>query len=403
MALVECKECGAQISDNAATCPQCGDVIKEPKAKFSFLDALSKISIPVVLSVAGTVITILTFFSQDEDRKMEQTRKLIADAFDKDPLKQQYCIFYVDHLLASGRISPQMTVSVLSTVAANSSNDPVRLEALRMMPRLLEQKRYEADLKPLLVRGIPGLIPSTSELEVLRRELMLDLQTLVEGDDALRGPLIAELSSLDQRWTLINRNAGTSPDPKQVRVGLELKLALLSLVQGYPRAQEVAAGLVDLARSSSEFSKFAADQLDSLRMVSPRAALRVVAGSAIQSLEKGTPLLQPAGQTGQRSPSVFIVAAEEPQRAQAEQLAQRLTQNGLAVQAVDVLGASKELKWKAPEQLEIRFSGGDKEVSFQKKLAKVVEDVSGAAPKLVAVSSSVEVDPGSYEVWLPRR
>src|SRR5947208_7516591 len=92
---------------------QCGDVIKEPKPTFSLLDALSRISIPIVLSVAGTVITILTFFSQEEDRKMEQTRKLIADAFDKDPLKQGYCIFYVDHLLASGRISPQMTVSVL--------------------------------------------------------------------------------------------------------------------------------------------------------------------------------------------------------------------------------------------------------------------------------------------------
>lgn len=151
MALVECKECGAQISDNAATCPQCGDVIKEPKSTFSLLDALSRISIPIVLSVAGTVITILTFFSQEEDRKMEQTRKLIADAFDKDPLKQQYCIFYVDHLLASGRISPQMTVSVLSTVAANATNDHVRLDALRMMPRLLEQKKYEAELKPLLV------------------------------------------------------------------------------------------------------------------------------------------------------------------------------------------------------------------------------------------------------------
>src|SRR4051794_11798650 len=116
MALVECKECGAQISDNAATCPQCGDVIKEPKPRFSPLDALSKISVPVLLSVAGTVITILTFFGQEEERKMEQTRRLIADAFDKDSIKQQYCIFYVDHLLASGRISPEMTVSVLSTV-----------------------------------------------------------------------------------------------------------------------------------------------------------------------------------------------------------------------------------------------------------------------------------------------
>jgi hypothetical protein len=61
----------------------------------------------------------------------------LADAFDKDPIKQQYCISYVDQLLASGRISP---VSVLSTVAANSTSENVRLEALRAMPRLLEQK-----------------------------------------------------------------------------------------------------------------------------------------------------------------------------------------------------------------------------------------------------------------------
>ena len=74
---------------------------------------------------------------------MEQTRKLLADAFDKDPIKQQYCIFYVDHLLASGRISPEMTVSVLSTVAANATNENVRLDALRMMPQLVAQQTYQ--------------------------------------------------------------------------------------------------------------------------------------------------------------------------------------------------------------------------------------------------------------------
>jgi len=62
MALVECKECGGQISGNAATCPNCGDVIKEPKPPFSLLDLIHKISIPVVLSLAGTMITIFTYF-----------------------------------------------------------------------------------------------------------------------------------------------------------------------------------------------------------------------------------------------------------------------------------------------------------------------------------------------------
>jgi rRNA maturation protein Nop10 len=129
MAMVECKECGGEISQNADTCPHCGDVIREPKPKFSLVDLIHKISVPVVLSVAGTMITILSYFSMEGERQMEQTRKLLADAFDKDPIKQQYCIFYVDHLLASGRISPQMTVSVLSTVAANATNDQVKLDA----------------------------------------------------------------------------------------------------------------------------------------------------------------------------------------------------------------------------------------------------------------------------------
>jgi rRNA maturation protein Nop10 len=122
MAMVQCKECGGQISQNADTCPHCGDVIKEPKPKFSLVDLIHKISVPVILSVAGTMITILTFFSMEGERQMEQTRKLLADAFDKDPIKQQYCIFYVDHLLAAGRLSPEMTVSVLSTVAANATS-----------------------------------------------------------------------------------------------------------------------------------------------------------------------------------------------------------------------------------------------------------------------------------------
>jgi len=54
--MVECKECGGQISQNADTCPHCGDVINVPKQKFSLVDLIHKISVPVVLSVAGTLI-----------------------------------------------------------------------------------------------------------------------------------------------------------------------------------------------------------------------------------------------------------------------------------------------------------------------------------------------------------
>ena len=229
MAMIECKECRGQVSQNADTCPHCGDVINEPKPKFSLVDLIHKISVPVVLSVAGTLITILTYFSMEGERQMEQTRKLLADAFDKDPIKQQYCIFYVDHLLASGRISPQMTVSVLTTVAANATNENVRLDALRMMPELLEQRNYQEELKPLLVRRISSLIPNLTEVEVLRKRVMLDIQTLVEADESYRKPLIAELSSLDRSWSLINNKPEGNLDQKEIRVGLQIKLALLAL------------------------------------------------------------------------------------------------------------------------------------------------------------------------------
>jgi zinc-ribbon domain len=399
MALVECKECGAKVSENAATCPNCGDVIKEPKPKFSLVDLIHKISVPVVLSVAGTMITILSYFSMEGERQMEQTRKLLADAFDKDPIKQQYCIFYVDHLLASGRISPQMTVSVLSTVAANATNDSVRLDALRTMPQLLEQKKYEQELRPVLVRSISSLIPSMTEVEVLRRQIMLDIQTLVEADESYRKPLINELLGLDRSWSFINNKPGGNPDQKQTRIGLQIKLALLSLTPDYHHAQEIASGLVDLAKSSPELSKFVSDQLDMLLGSSPNTALRVIARSAIRSLDEGNPLPRPADEQRKELAPVFIVAADESQQTQGEKLAQMLKEQGINVQGVDVIPA-KDPKLKAPLNLEIRYSKAINEESFLTGLAAAVKKFTGEEPKLVDLST--DRDLATYEIWLSK-
>ena len=403
MAMVQCKECGGQISQNADTCPHCGDVIKEPKPKFSLVDLIHKISVPVVLSVAGTMITILTFFSMEGERQMEQTRKLLADAFDKDPIKQQYCIFYVDHLLAAGRISPEMTVSVLSTVAANATNETVRLDALRMMPQLLEQKNYQQELKPLMVRSISSLIPTVTEVEVLRRQLMLDIQTLVEADESYRKALITELSRMDQNWSFINNKAGGNPDQKQIRVGLQIKLALLSLVQDYRRLQEIAAGLVDLAKLSAELSQSVSDQLDMFLISSPRTALRVIAKSAITSLNAGNSLPRTADEGRKAIPSVFIIAADESQQMRGQKLAQALEENGITIHGVDVLSNAKEAKLITPETLEIRFSKDANEEPFLNGLAEAVKRLTGEQPKLVSVSSPNDLDPGNYEIWFPRR
>ena len=331
---------------------------------------------------------------------MEQTRKLLADAFDKDPIKQQYCIFYVDHLLASGRISPEMTVSVLSTVAANATNETVRLDALRMMPQLLEQKNYQQELKPLMVRSISSLIPTVTEVEVLRRQLMLDIQTLVEADESYRKSLITELSRMDQNWSFINNKTGGNSDQKQIHVGLQIKLALLSLVQEYHRLQEIAAGLVDLAKPSPELSQFVSDQLDMFLISSPRTAFRVIAKSAIASLNAGNSLPRTADE-GRKS--VFIVAADESQQMQGQKLAQALEENGITIHGVDVLSNAKEAKLITPDNLEIRFSKGANEEPFLSGLAEAVKRFTGEQPKLVSVSSPNDPDSGNYEIWFPRR
>jgi hypothetical protein len=141
-----------------------------------------------------------------------------------------------------------MTVGVLTTGAANATKDNVRLDALRMMPDLLEQKNHQQELRPFLVRSISSLIPNLTEVEVLRRQVMLDIQTLVEADESYRKPLIVELSSLDRSWNLINNKPGGNADQKQIRVGPQVKLALLGLVRDYRREREIAAGIVDLPR-----------------------------------------------------------------------------------------------------------------------------------------------------------
>jgi CHAD domain-containing protein len=89
-------------------------------------------------------------------------------------------------------------------------------------------------------------------------------------------------------------------DQKQIRVGLQIKLALLSLVQDYRRLQEVAASVVDVANRSPELSKFVSDQLNMFVISSPRTALRVIAGSTMQSLNAGNPLPHPVDEGQKR-------------------------------------------------------------------------------------------------------
>jgi hypothetical protein len=230
---------------------------------------------------------------------------------------------------------------------------------------------------------------------------MLDIQTLVETDESYRKLLITELSGLDRSWSFINNKPGGNPDQKQIRVGLQIKLALLSLVQDYRRAQEIAAGLVDLAKPDPELSKFVSDQLNMLLVSCPRTALRVITRSAIQSLSGDISLSRSVDEQRTGMPLAFIVVADESQQMEGEKLSQELRENGISAQGIDVISTGKDAQLMAPETLEIRFSKGANDESILTGLAEKVTRFTGKKPKLVDVSA--DHDPGTYEIWFSKR
>jgi hypothetical protein len=158
--------------------------------------------------------------------------------------------------------------------------------------------------------------------------------------------------------------------------------------------------LVDLARRSPELSKFVSDQLDTSLVSSPRTALRVIARSAVQSLNAGNSVPHSATEQREGVPPVFIVVADESQQREGEKLAQALRESGSNAQGVDVVGATEDAKLIAPESLEIRFSEGTNDESVLTGLADKVRRFTGKEPKLVGVSA--DHDPGTYEIWFSK-
>ena len=172
-------------------------------------------------------------------------------------------------------------------------------------------------------------------------------------------------------------------------------------MQDYRRAQEIAAGFVDLAKPSTDLSKFVIEELDMFFVSSPRTALRVLTRSAIQSLNEGNAFPRSADEKRKGIPPVFIVAADESQRMPGEKLAQSLKENGIDAQGVDIIASVKDDKSSAPEDLEIRFSKDSREESFLTELTDMVKKFTGQEPKLVDVST--DLDPGTYEIWFSKR
>ena len=82
-----------------------------------------------------------------------------------------------------------------------------------------------------------------------------NIQTLVEVDETYRRRSSLNCRPWIENWSFINSKAGGDADQKRLRVALQIKLALLSLVQDYHRLEEIAASIVKLAKRSPELSR----------------------------------------------------------------------------------------------------------------------------------------------------
>ena len=70
MAIIDCKECRAKISDKAATCPQCGSPLREAAVAYVAVPSVKKkTSVLTWVVLIFAVIVILPVYMQQESRR----------------------------------------------------------------------------------------------------------------------------------------------------------------------------------------------------------------------------------------------------------------------------------------------------------------------------------------------
>lgn len=66
MALIKCKECGKEISENAVNCPNCGNVIKRKNKKVGAILILIASSIFIIFSILLKIESLIPIKNSDE-------------------------------------------------------------------------------------------------------------------------------------------------------------------------------------------------------------------------------------------------------------------------------------------------------------------------------------------------
>lgn len=138
MALINCNECFAPISETAQSCPACGFTHKQPKTK-KWLEVLSTACGPLILSAAGTLLAYITFIHQNETQEAEKLQAMIESAVSQDTAKERTAVRLASYLAKSNRLSSSFALSILGTVARNDDNEKLRTEIYDAVENLTEK------------------------------------------------------------------------------------------------------------------------------------------------------------------------------------------------------------------------------------------------------------------------
>jgi hypothetical protein len=143
MALIRCKECSAEIAENAEFCPKCGYKYERQKTRNWGDTLINVIPGPVVISAATAILAYWTFFCDKQTKENEKLQTMIESAVSDHAVKERTAIQIVSYLAKENRLSPKFALSVLGTVVRNGGDEKLRGEAYDAVQNLTDDAKFD--------------------------------------------------------------------------------------------------------------------------------------------------------------------------------------------------------------------------------------------------------------------
>jgi len=135
MTLTKCKECGAQISENAELCPSCGIKCTGRRSR-GWIESLNIVSGTLtavfgtlVIPTAAAALAWFTFLYQKNRQENEKLQAMVESAVGQDAAKERTAVRVLSCLAKLDKVPAPFALSVLGAVARNSGDPQLRREA----------------------------------------------------------------------------------------------------------------------------------------------------------------------------------------------------------------------------------------------------------------------------------